>query len=157
MDLRDDTVAAPPRQRFKASSAVYVVFEREDGRVCTFERWGTGWKDGFVSIPAGGVEAGESLREAATREAAEEVGIALSADALVHVHTMHCRLEDGDVFTGHFFATREWRGTPVIAEPDRHRNLAWHAVESLPESTIPYVKAALEAWRRGESYSEWGW
>lgn len=154
--MSDHVLMAAPRERFKASSAVYVVFER-DGRICTFERHGTGWRDGFVSIPAGGVEAGESLRASAAREAQEEVGVELAASALILVHIMHCRLEDGDTFTGHFFLARGWQGEPVIAEPERHRNLAWHPVESLPDSTIPYLKAALEAWHRGESYSEWGW
>ena len=55
-------------------TGVHVLFER-DGRVLLMRRAGTGFFDGFYSLPGGHVEEGESLRATAVREMREELGI----------------------------------------------------------------------------------
>ena len=68
------------RIRHQLSAAVFVVLAR-GGAVCLMRRVATGWMDGLLSLPAGALEAGETLRAAAAREAAEEVGVTIDPAA----------------------------------------------------------------------------
>jgi 8-oxo-dGTP pyrophosphatase MutT (NUDIX family) len=49
--------------------------------------------DGSFSIPAGGLEAGETIGAVAIREAYEEVGVRIAQDDLRYVHTLHSQTE----------------------------------------------------------------
>jgi 8-oxo-dGTP diphosphatase len=79
--------------RFQVVSAAYVFLRRsEDGvdEVLLQLREGTGYMDGhWAAAAAGHVEAGESVLDAAVREAAEELGIGIAADDLVPLCAMH--------------------------------------------------------------------
>jgi ADP-ribose pyrophosphatase YjhB (NUDIX family) len=141
-----------PRGRFPV--AVHLFFFSDD-RVLLLRRFNTGWEDGKYSIPAGHVEAGESVTQAAVREADEEIGVRLTPEMLEVVHVMHRRSDDARV--DFFFLVREWAGDISNREPHRCDDLAWYPLDALPEATIPYVRRALECYRNGESFSEYGW
>lgn len=57
--------------------------------------------DGCYSLPAGGLESGETLSEAAARELKEETGVQVSPSALTLAHTMHVWTENRS-WIGHF-------------------------------------------------------
>jgi 8-oxo-dGTP diphosphatase len=116
----------------------------------------TGWMDGSFSISAGGLDAGETLRGAAIREAYEEVGVRIAAEDLQYVHTLHSKTE-GTPWLGHFFQAKVWHGTPGVREPDKHGDLQWQPINALPDDTIPYVRQAILAIAAQEPYSEYGW
>ena len=120
------------------------------------KRKGTGWMDGSFSIPAGGLDADETIHAAAIREAYEEVGVQIAPSALDHVHTLHSRTA-GQTWVGHFFKTATWQGTPLLREVDKHSDLQWRPFHALPSETIPYVRQALSCVAEGRSYSEYGW
>lgn len=143
------------RDRYQLSAAVFVLLMRGD-EVCMLRRKGTGWMDGSFSIPAGGLEAGETLRAAAIREAREEIGVRIAPDDLHHVHTLHSRT-GGAAWSGHFFRATRWEGVPVLCEPDKHDDLRWQPIAALPPATIPYVRQAIQAVAAGTAYSEYGW
>lgn len=143
------------RERYNLSIAVFIVLRKGDD-IYMIRRAYTGWMDGFYSLPAGGLEYGETLAQAAAREAWEETGIRLSVGKLTLGHTIHVWTEDRS-WIGHFFICDEWDGMPYIAEPDKHSEPGWHSISVLPEQTIPYVKQALDCLQRGETYSEYGW
>jgi 8-oxo-dGTP pyrophosphatase MutT (NUDIX family) len=119
-------------------------------------RTGTGYMDRSFSIPAGGLDAGETIRMAAIREVQEEVGVEIDPSDLEYVHTLHSVTEGND-WVGHFFAARSWTGAPRICEPAKHSDLGWHAIACLPETTIPYIRQALLCIDAGSIYSEFGW
>ena len=146
---------SPMRQRHLASSTVFILLKRQD-QVCLIKRAATGWLDDHYSLPAGGVEAGETLRAAAQREAREEVGIEIVLEDLALGHILHCRSGTQD-WTGHVFVTDRWQGEPFIAEPDKHSDLGWYGLADLPDPMVPYVRHALAEFARGEAYSEYGW
>lgn len=112
--------------------------------------------DGSFSIPAGGLDADETIRAAAIREAREEVGVEIAPTSLIYAHTLHS-LTEGSDWVGHFFTVREWSGTPALCEPDKHSELGWWPLGDLPLATIPYVHQALLCIDRGQPYSEYGW
>jgi hypothetical protein len=55
-----------------------------------------------------------------------------------------------------FFRAKKWKGIPKNMEPDRHDNLRWFDIDSLPHNTIDYVKQAVICFRNGIMYSECG-
>lgn len=80
---------------------------------------------GVYSLPGGAVELGETLREAAARELAEEVGV--EADVLAFVDHVEPIAREGDRIRAHFviaaFVGRWRRGEPRLsAEADA---IAW--------------------------------
>jgi 8-oxo-dGTP pyrophosphatase MutT (NUDIX family) len=121
-----------------------------------FRRQGTGWMDGSFSIPAGGLEAGETIRAAAIREAYEEVGVQIDPRDLHYAHTLHSKT-DGNAWLGHFFLATAWTGAPVLRELDKHSDLQWYPANALPSETIPYVQQAILAVAAQSPYSEYGW
>lgn len=143
------------RERYRLSVAVFVVLRRADD-ICLIRRAHTGWMDGFYSLPAGGLESGETLLHAAAREAHEETGVIIATEALRSAHLMHVKTEDRS-WMGYFFLCSDWQREPYVAEPDKHSELLWVNIRQLPENTVPYVKQAIEAIIAGEIYSEYGW
>ncbi|SQC94148.1 8-oxo-dGTP diphosphatase [Cedecea neteri] len=81
------------RERYQLSVAVFVVLRRDD-EICLIRRANTGWMDGFYSLPAGGLENGETQLSAAAREANEETGVTINTEQLKLGHSMHVKTED---------------------------------------------------------------
>jgi 8-oxo-dGTP diphosphatase len=142
------------RQRYLMSSTVFIVL-RKDSEFCALKRINTGWMDGFYSLPAGGVEEGETLLEAAQREAFEEIGVQIKSRDLRLVHTLHCKTR-GEGWIGHLFATDRWEGIPTICEPEKHGDLCWFSFRDIPKEFVPYVRTALIALTNGETFSSYG-
>ena len=143
------------RERYHLSIALFVLLLRGND-LLMLRRSQTGWMDGHYSLPAGGLELGETLAAAAARELREETGVEAAADDMQLAHTMHVWTEDRS-WLGHYFICRQWCGTPFLAEPEKHSEMGWQNLAALPEQTIPYVRQALEAIRTGQPYSEYGW
>ncbi|CAG75874.1 MutT-like protein [Pectobacterium atrosepticum SCRI1043] len=143
------------RDRYNLSIAVFVLLLKGD-ELYMLRRSNTGWMDGCFSLPAGGLEKGETLTTAAARELKEETGVDAIPSELALAHTMHVWTENRS-WIGHYFICREWNGVPFLAEPDKHAEVSWKNMSDLPEETIPYVRQAIEAINADESYSEYGW
>lgn len=125
-------------------------------KIVVLKRGNTGWLDGFYSVPAGALDGNETLSEAVCREAKEEVAVSVNPKDVKLVHTMHC-LTEGSEWIGAFFVTKKWKGKPKLNEPEKHEEVKWNSIDSLPEDMIPYVKQALESYSNGIAYSEYGW
>jgi 8-oxo-dGTP diphosphatase len=142
------------RQRYLMSSTVFIVL-RQGRDFCAIKRMNTGWMDGCYSLPAGRVEEGETLLEAACREAFEEIGVRVESRDLRLEHTLHCKTL-GESWIGHFFVTAIWNGTPTICEPDKHGDLNWFPFHAIPEDFVSYVRIALTGLANGEPFSTYG-
>lgn len=105
--------------------------------------------DGFWSCAAAGhVEAGESVFDAAVREAREELGVTLDPARLTPVTSLH--RTDGshqavEQRIDWFFSCDEWDGVPTIQEPAKCAGLAWFELSALPELVPPHERVVLEA------------
>ena len=141
------------RERFKLSLSVFVILEKED-KILFIKRSGTGWMDGYFSLPAGAMEENETPAQAAVREAAEETGVTIRTDNLQFVHTMH-NLTNGQEWIGMYFLCHTWEGEATIKEPQKHSELRWVPIAEMPENTIPYVKQAIENQVQNIAYSEY--
>ncbi len=135
---------------------VYVLVRKGD-KLAFVLRERTGFLDGTYSLPAGRVEDGENFREAAVREAREEIDVRIRLDDLKHIFTMHCRRGD-NICADVFFEATTWSGEAKNNEPERHSAFDWLPEASLPYKDIMYFQAhALQQIAQGESYSELGW
>lgn len=112
--------------------------------------------DGWYGLPAGHLDGNETAREGGAREFREEIGIDVNPEDLRVVHVMH-RKSDQDERIDFFMTTGKYEGTIENKEPDKCDDLQWFSLNELPENTIDYVRAAIEAYRKGETYSEYGW
>ncbi|MBL1066917.1 NUDIX domain-containing protein [Streptomyces sp. 7-21] len=133
-----------------------IILER-DRHILLAERSGTGYADGLLNLPSGKVDPGESVLDAAVREAREEVGVTIRPDALRPVHVSHYRNREGQPRIGWFFATRVWAGTPINAEPHKCAGIAWHPADHLPGNTEPYNALGIAHYLKGEPFSVHGW
>jgi 8-oxo-dGTP diphosphatase len=121
-------------------TGVHVLMER-DGAVLLMRRAGTGFFDGLYSLPGGHVEPGESLFQAARREAAEELGVDLDAADLSCVGVVHRRSDTNRV--DFFVRAGRWSGEPQINEPEKCDALGWFPRDRLPIALVPYIAVAL--------------
>jgi 8-oxo-dGTP diphosphatase len=140
--------------RSKFPVAVHLFF-LQDNQILLLRRFNTGYEDGNYSVVAGHVDAGETVTAAAIREADEEVGVHLEPGDLRIVHVMNRKSEDERI--DFFVAVGHWTGAITNREPHKCDLLAWTALDALPSNTIPYVRHALDHYRAGVVYSEFGW
>ena len=48
-------------------------------------------------------------------------------------------------------------GDVTNMEPDKCDDLRWFDIEDLPGNTIPYIRQAIENYRKGVWFSSFGW
>ena len=141
-------------ERFRAKVAVHVFLVR-DGSVLLLRRANTGYEDGNYSVPAGHLDGDESATSAAAREALEETGVVIDAATLKFVGVMHRKSNDERI--DFFFEATSWGGAVTNAEPEKCDELAWYTFEDLPSNVVPYVRRAIENYRAGMVFQEFGW
>jgi 8-oxo-dGTP diphosphatase len=141
-------------ERFKLVPESHLILLR-GSEILLLRRSGTDYEDGKLSVVAGHMDGGETAREAICREAREEVGIEIRPDDLTFAQIVH-RADRGERVS-FFFAARHWRGEVRNMEPHKASELRWCPLDDLPGDMVPYVRQAIERWRRGEFYGESGW
>lgn len=118
-------------------------------------RKGSGYYDGWYSVPAGHVEAGELPVAGLIREVVEELGITIETENANLAHTMY-RIKHDE--TGDrvdlFFTVSKWSGNISNTEPHKCDDIQWFPVDALPKNTMHHVKDALQNIENGILYSE---
>lgn len=141
-------------QRYHAVVDVHL-FLIHDGQILLGERQNTGYEDGKYHVPAGHLEAGETLVDALVREAHEEIGIQIDPADVRFAHLMHHRSNEGRIAA--FFAVSSWSGEVQNTELDKCAKLEWFDLELLPENVIPYARYAIGQYVAGVPFSLYGW
>ncbi len=140
--------------RNKVPVAVHLFFLR-DKQILLLRRFNTGYEDGNYSVVAGHVDAGESVIQAAIREAKEEAGVLIAPADIQITHVMNRKAEEERI---DFFVTvSQWIGEITNNEPQKCDDLSWVAIDSLPHNMVPYVQHAIEKYQAHVYYSEFGW
>ncbi|GAA4891600.1 NUDIX hydrolase [Tessaracoccus lubricantis] len=116
----------------------WVILRDGGGRVLLARRCGTALADGLWNLPGGHIEDGEPAVVGAVREAEEEVGAGLAVANLAHVGLQ--RWAGGFNF---FFESTAWQGS--LAPGEATSELAWFALDALPDDCLPWLPAALHA------------
>jgi 8-oxo-dGTP diphosphatase len=133
---------------------VHIMVERES-RVLLLRRSNTGYRDGWLSLPAGHLDGDEELCAAAARELWEETGLEVETRHLVPVQVMHRR--DGRESVDFFVATSGLSSEPVNREPHKCSELIWCSLSDLPADVIPYIRRAVENHRARRAFDSYGW
>ena len=140
--------------RFKLPSAVHL-FLVCDGQVLLLRRFNTGYEDGKYSVVAGHLNGDEQIKAAMIREAREEVDIEISPPDLRVVGVMHRKSNDERI--DFFLVASSWSGEITNREPGKCDQLAWFDMDELPGNVIPYVRRALDNYRKGSWFDSFGW
>lgn len=141
-------------QRFTVPVAVHIFLLKDD-KILLLRRTRTGYEDGNYSVPAGHLDGGEPVLLAAAREAREETGVELDAEAARVVGVMHRRSNDERI---DFFVTAtRWSGDIHNAEPHKCDDLTWFPLDALPANTIPYIRQAIANYRQRRWFDSFGW
>ena len=130
---------------------------QRNGQVLLAERAGTGYADGWLNVPGGKLENGETVLDAAIREAREEVGVHVDPRDVRFVTVIHHSNPDGETRVGFFFATDVWQGEPVNAEPHKCARLVWTDPHQLPVNTISYSATGVSQLHNGSAFTLDGW
>ena len=131
------------------------MFFFHGNKLLLIRRYQTGYMDGHYSVPAGHLDGNEPVRLAAVREAQEEIGVRIDPADIRFAGVFH--RHEGDERVDFFVHVLNWNGEPVNAEPEKCDQILWTDVDDLPENTIPYIRRAIENFRAGVPFEEFGW
>lgn len=119
------------------------------------ERRNTAFASGQYHVPAGHLEAGETIIDGLIREAREETGIAIAPEDVHLSYVMHVH-EPVDRLSM-FFAVDRWSGEIENREPDRCAGWEWRPVRALPVNTVPYARKAIADIVAEKQLGVFGW
>jgi 8-oxo-dGTP diphosphatase len=142
-------------------TASFIII-RKDAKMAFLLRTGTGWMNGHYGLPSGKVEVGESMVNAALREAEEEIGIKIKKDdlrAVIVVDRAAAKTDEvgANAWVDAYFEAVVWEGEPYNAEPDKHGELVWLDPNNLPENVVPHISAAIKDIMADKTYSDYGY
>jgi ADP-ribose pyrophosphatase YjhB (NUDIX family) len=140
---------------FTYVGAAYL-FLIEDNKILLQRRFQTGFEDGNYGVPAGHLDGGETARAGGAREIREEIGLEIKPEDMNVVHVMH-RKAKHDERIDFFMEAKEYTGTITNMEPHKCDDLQFFPLDNLPENMVDYVRVAIENYRKGITYSEYGW
>jgi len=138
--------------KFAGAGTIFI----KDGKVLTVFRNNTLKNNNRHGLIGGRCEANETVKAAAIREAFEEVGVILKPEDLHLVHTIHSKEKNEEVL-GFYFVAENWEGEPFNKDTSKHACIEWFPLDKLPEDLIPRNRQAIECWKKGIAYSEYGW
>jgi 8-oxo-dGTP diphosphatase len=134
------------------ATAGVVVIDR-DSVLLVEHGHAAGHLTGAWGIPAGGIDEGETARDAAVRELREETGLRVDAATLVELPNLYgariARKSGGEAhFTLRVFTTTVYEGSPSASDEGVPRWVLLADVSNLPQllpSTAAVVVAAASA------------
>ena len=146
--------------RFAVVPAVYVFLLRpapggagSPHEVLLQLRRGTGYMDEhWAAAAAGHVERGESVYDAAGREALEELGVRdLDLRPWCAMQRTGAGDDPVDERVDYFFTATSWSGTPRVMEPGKSAGLRWCGLGTLPTPVVPHEARVLVSVRAGST------
>ncbi|MEU5425881.1 NUDIX domain-containing protein [Streptomyces olivoreticuli] len=143
--------------RYRSIVDVFMLLQRDDGRVLLVRRTGDTYASGQLCPPSGHLEEGESVLAGAIREAAEEVGVGVDVADVSFAHLIHHRSPEGEARLGTAFLAQRWSGTPCNREPRKHSELVWADPATPPADCVAYTAALLAMVDAGARCSVHGW
>ena len=151
-DLVDAPVAGAVRKRCPSCGFVHfrnpgigaaIVVLDDNGRILLVQRSAHSTKPGLWCIPAGYVDDGEGVREAAARELYEETGLTARAGRVLQVATN--RHEPDRTTVGTWFEGHDVAGTPQAG--DDAVDVGYFSLDDLPPLAFETDAALIDELR----------
>ena len=120
--------------------ATNVLLEK-DGKILLSLRQNTGWADNQMTIPGGHTEAGETVTQAAIREAKEELGLNLKPEDLTFLCTEN-KMTQRPYVSVIFIAKTDQK--PENTEPEKCQKLVWVDPHNLPQNVTENFRQIIE-------------
>ncbi len=140
--------------RFHLIGAVFIILEK-DGKVFLTRRQNTGWEDGKYSLTGGHLDGEETAKQAAIREAKEELGVTIDPNDVQFVNVSHLITNSERI---HFtFIAKSWEGEPRNNEPEKADDGQWFDIDNLPENIMEVSKQTINWYKNNIVYTEFGW
>lgn len=140
------------RDKFVIAVSILLI---KNNQVFMTRRQNTDWENGKFNLPGGHVEIGETITQAAIREASEEAGVKINSNDLTFVNVSHLVTNSPRVHL--YFKAENWEGEPFNAEPEKASEAGWFDIDNLPRDTIDIFQEALKNYKENIKYSEFGW
>ncbi|MEV6428218.1 NUDIX domain-containing protein [Nocardia sp. NPDC051463] len=154
MSVKTESSPVAQPQRHTVTGDVHLLLRRGN-QLLLGRRHNTGFEDGAWHLPAGHLDAGESVVDALIREAAEEIGVTIKPEDVRFSHIMHNSSSGGRM--AFFFTVRTWQGEPSNLEPDKCDALGWFTADTLPDHMIDYCRVAIGRIAASTPFSIYGW
>jgi ADP-ribose pyrophosphatase YjhB (NUDIX family) len=112
-----------------------------------------GWQEGFYSIPGGLLETGETFEQGAIREVREETGLELIDPRVIALtNNLETFARTGKHHISVILYTDEFRGEPLLMEPDKCAGWGWYDPRRLPEPHFEASRRAVACFLKGSFY-----
>ncbi len=141
------------KERQLVKLVVYVFLERE-GKILIGKRKDA-FSEGYYSLPAGHIDADESVIECAKRELFEETGIDAADFEFVCARLLKPYEINGvhaDPYVAFAVRAKQWKGEPKLMEPEKNEGWEWHPIDKLPEPMFPPVPMLVECIKKSVSF-----
>ena len=144
--------------RFKLIPVVSIVLKK-DNQILLLQCAPNTPYAGAYTLVGGHVDGKETFRQAAAREAYEEVGILINPEDLTFTHISHRKRDsDQQELVWIIFIAEKWTGIPHNNEPDKHSHMGFFPLDALPMPLKPdFIQAIFSNDKNSFSYSESGW
>jgi mutator protein MutT len=135
-------------------SAVYLIIKDDNGNILLQRRQGSKLWPNFLALPAGHIDKGELSKEAAIREAYEELGIEIEEKDLIFKYVLCRKNKSLKSYFDIFFEVKKYKNKIRIAEPEKCTELKWVNPSNLPDDMITYEIEVLNEIADGNIYGE---
>ena len=137
---------------------VGIILQRNN-EIFLIQRANTNWMSGYWNFPGGLVEKNETIRQAACREATEEIGVAILPQDFMVAHVLHVHKNETNIqdIIGIYFKTQKWSGQAANNELEKIIAAQWFDINNLPSNITEHALLAIDGLKREYYYSEHGW
>ena len=125
-------------------SAIYLIIKNSEGKILLQRRQGTKLWPGFLALPAGHVDEGENVYDAAIREAIEELSITITKQDIIDSFVVNRRNKSLAPYFDVYFEISSYKGQIKINEPEKCSELKWVDINNLPNDMIDFEIDAIK-------------
>ncbi len=129
------------KENFLAS--IYLIIKNNEGKILLQRRQGTKLWPGFLALPAGHVDEGENVYDAAIREAREELSITITKQDIIDSFVVNRRNKSLSPYFDVYFEISSYEGKIKINEPEKCSELKWVDINNLPNDMIDFEVEAI--------------
>lgn len=126
----------------------------KDDKVLLLKRVNTGYEDGKFCFPGGHVEKGEEIKDAAIREAKEEIGVDIKKEDLQVINVLQRKIGD-NAYIDFILKCDRWENDEKIMEKDICEKIEWFDINNIPDNVIPFMKKLFKG--SNNFYIPFGW